>query len=256
MQNKYPLLKNINNNALKNLNTKEHLIIAGPCAVEDYQSTLDIAKFLLKNNITFLRAGAFKPRTSVHDFQGLGIEGLEILKRVKEETGIKIVTEITDSSYLPYYDFVDIIQIGARNMQNFSLLSELGKTKKPIILKRGFGNTLDEWLRAAEYIVAQGNPNIILCERGIKTFENSTRNTLDISSVALIKEYLNVPVIIDPSHSAGRADIIPALSKASIAVGADGLIIEVHHNPKKSISDSQQALDYETFIKLMNTLKL
>lgn len=256
MQNKYPLLKNINNNALKALNIKERFIIAGPCAVEDYQSTLDIAKFLLKNNISFLRAGAFKPRTSVHDFQGLGLDGLEILKRVKEETGIKIVTEITDSSYLPHYDFVDIIQIGARNMQNFSLLSELGKTKKPIILKRGFGNTLDEWLRAAEYIVAQGNPNIILCERGIKTFENSTRNTLDISSVALIKEYLNVPVIIDPSHSAGRADIIPALSKASIAVGADGLIIEVHHNPKKSISDSQQALDYETFIKLLNELKL
>lgn len=254
MQNKYPLLKNINNNALKSLRIHEHLIIAGPCAVEDYQSTLEMAKFLLKNNIQFLRAGAFKPRTSVHDFQGLGLDGLEILKRVKEETGIKIVTEITDSSYLPHFDFVDIIQIGARNMQNFSLLSELGKTKKPIILKRGFGNTLDEWLRAAEYIVAQGNPNIILCERGIKTFENSTRNTLDISSVALIKEYLNVPVIIDPSHSAGRADIIPALSKAGIAVGADGLIIEVHHNPKKSISDSQQALDYETFIKLINNL--
>lgn len=254
MQNKYPLLKNINYNALKSLKIHNKLIIAGPCAVEDYQSTLDVAKFLLKNNIQFLRAGAFKPRTSVHDFQGLGLEGLEILKRIKEETGIKIVTEITDSSYLSHYDFVDIIQIGARNMQNFSLLSELGKTKKPIILKRGFGNTLDEWLRAAEYIVAQGNPNIILCERGIKTFENSTRNTLDISSVALIKEYLNVPVIVDPSHSAGRADIIPALSKAGIAVGADGLIIEVHHNPKKSISDSQQALDYETFIKLINNL--
>lgn len=254
MQNKYPLLKNINNNALKSLHINNKLIIAGPCAVEDYQSTLEIAKFLLKNNVKFLRAGAFKPRTSVHDFQGLGLEGLEILRKVKEETGIKIVTEITDSSYLNNYDFVDIIQIGARNMQNFSLLSELGKTKKPIILKRGFGNTLDEWLRAAEYIVAQGNPNIILCERGIKTFENSTRNTLDISSVALIKEYLNVPVIIDPSHSAGRADIIPALSKAGIAVGADGLIIEVHHNPKKSISDSQQALDYETFIKLINNI--
>lgn len=254
MQNKYPLLKNINNNALKSLHINNKLIIAGPCAVEDYQSTLEIAKFLLKNDVKFLRAGAFKPRTSVHDFQGLGLEGLEILRKVKEETGIKIVTEITDSSYLNNYDFVDIIQIGARNMQNFSLLSELGKTKKPIILKRGFGNTLDEWLRAAEYIVAQGNPNIILCERGIKTFENSTRNTLDISSVALIKEYLNVPVIIDPSHSAGRADIIPALSKAGIAVGADGLIIEVHHNPKKSISDSQQALDYETFIKLINNI--
>lgn len=256
MQNKYPLLKNINNNALKALKIDKHLIIAGPCAVEDYQKTLDIAKFLLKNNINFLRAGAFKPRTSVHDFQGLGLEGLEILKRVKEETGIKIVTEITDSAYLPHYDFVDIIQIGARNMQNFSLLCELGKTNKPVILKRGFGNTLDEWLRAAEYIVAQGNYNIILCERGIKTFENSTRNTLDISSVALIKEYLNVPVIVDPSHSAGRSDIIPALSKASIAVGSDGLIIEVHQNPKKSISDSQQALDYETFTKLLNTLKL
>lgn len=256
MQNNYPLLKNINNNALKALNIKDLLIIAGPCAVEDYQKTLDVANFLLSHNIKFLRAGAFKPRTSVHDFQGLGLEGLEILKKVKEETGIKIVTEITDSSYLKYYDFVDIIQIGARNMQNFSLLSEIGKTKKPVILKRGFGNTLDEWLRAAEYIMAQGNPNIILCERGIKTFENSTRNTLDISSVALIKEYLNVPVIVDPSHSAGRADIIPALSKASIAVGANGLIIEVHQNPKKSISDSQQALDFNTFTKLLNDIKL
>lgn len=256
MQNKYPLLKNINNNAFKTLKVTDHLIIAGPCAVENYHQVLDTAKFLLANNIHYLRAGAFKPRTSVHDFQGLGLEGLEILKKVKEETGIRIVTEITDSSYLSSYEFVDIIQIGARNMQNFSLLSELGKTKKPIILKRGFGNTLDEWLRAAEYIVAQGNPNIILCERGIKTFENSTRNTLDISSVALIKEYLNVPVIVDPSHSSGRADIIPALSKASIAVGADGLIIEVHPNPKKSISDSQQAIDYDTFKKILNTIKL
>ena len=255
MQNKYPLLKNINNHALKSLNVQGLLLIAGPCAVEDYAKTLDVAKFLKSNNIEYLRAGAFKPRTSVHDFQGLGLEGLEILKKVKEETNIKIVTEITDVSYLNAYDFVDIIQVGARNMQNFSLLSALGKTKKPILLKRGFGNTLDEWLRAAEYIVAQGNPNIILCERGIKTFENSTRNTLDISSVALIKEYLNVPVIVDPSHSAGRADIIPALSKASIAVGADGLIIEVHHNPKKSISDSQQALDYDTFKKLLKNIQ-
>lgn len=254
MQNNYPLLKNINNNAFKTLGIKDLLVIAGPCAVENYQQILEVANFLIDNNVYYLRAGAFKPRTSVHDFQGLGLDGLEILKKVKAETGIKIVTEITDSSYLSHYDFVDIIQVGARNMQNFSLLSELGKTKKPIILKRGFGNTLDEWLRAAEYIVAQGNPNVILCERGIKTFENSTRNTLDISSVALIKEYLNIPVIVDPSHSAGRADIIPALSKASIAVGANGLIIEVHPNPKKSISDSSQALDFTTFKKVLKDI--
>lgn len=229
-------------------------VIAGPCSVETEEQVISIAKDVKKAGARLLRGGAFKPRTSPYSFQGLGEQGLEILKTAKKETGLPIVTELMDIRQLQYFDDVDVIQIGARNMQNFSLLSELGKTKKPIILKRGFGNTLDEWLRAAEYIVAQGNPNIILCERGIKTFENSTRNTLDISSVALIKEYLNVPVIIDPSHSAGRADIIPALSKAGIAVGADGLIIEVHHNPKKSISDSQQALDYETFIKLINNI--
>lgn len=256
MQNKYPLLKQINNDAYNALNISEKLVIAGPCSVENYESLLEEANFLLNNGIKYLRAGAYKPRTSVHDFQGLGYEGLQILKRVKDETGIKIVTEIPDSSLINEFDFVDIIQVGARNMQNFSLLKALGATNKPIILKRGFGNTIDEWLSAAEYIVSQGNKNIILCERGIKTFESATRNTLDISSVAIIKEYLNIPVIVDPSHAAGRTDIILPLSKASLAVGADGLIIEVHYDPIKSYSDSQQALSFESFKNLISELKL
>lgn len=256
MQNKYPLLKQINNDAFKSLNISNKLVIAGPCAVENYESLLNEAKFLLENNISYLRAGAYKPRTSVHDFQGLGYEGIEILRKVKNETGIKIVTEIPDASHIDEFDFVDIIQVGARNMQNFSLLKALGSTNKPIILKRGFGNTIDEWLCAAEYIVSEGNPNVILCERGIKTFETATRNTLDISSIAIIKEFLNIPVIADPSHSAGRTDIILPLSKASLAAGADGLIIEVHPDPSKSYSDSFQALDYDSFKNLLSQLKL
>lgn len=254
MQNKYPLLKQINNDAFKMLNISNKLIIAGPCAVEDYESLLKEANFLLENKIEYLRAGAFKPRTSVHDFQGLGQDGLSILKRIKEETGIKIVTEIPDATLINDFDFVDIIQVGARNMQNFSLLKALGATNKPIILKRGFGNTIDEWLSAAEYIVSEGNKNVILCERGIKTFENATRNTLDISSVAIAKTQLNIPVIVDPSHAAGRTDIIIPLSKASLAVGADGLIIEVHFDPANSYSDSVQSLNFEEFKSLLKEL--
>lgn len=256
MQNKYTLLKQIDYDAFKTLEVTNKLIIAGPCAVESYDSLLEVAKFLIANNIHYLRAGAFKPRTSVYDFQGLGIEGLAILKRIKEETGIKIVTEIPDLNLINEFDFVDIIQVGARNMQNFSLLKALGKINKPVILKRGFGNTIDEWLCAAEYIISGGNKNVILCERGIKTFETATRNTLDISSVAIIKAYFNIPVIVDPSHASGRTDIIAPLSKASIAAGADGLLIEVHSNPTLSLSDSFQALDFESFNKLISTLKL
>lgn len=255
MGHQHTYIKSLNNDAFEALNIKDQkLIIAGPCAIESEESLLEVANFLKSIGINFLRAGAYKPRTSVHSFQGLGDEGLAILKRVKELTGMKVVTEIPDPSYIEKFDFVDIIQVGARNMQNFSLLKALGKTTKPVLLKRGFGNTIDEMLSAAEYIISEGNKNVILCERGIKTFETSTRNTLDLASVAIIKEYYKIPIIVDPSHAAGRADIIPALSRASMASGADGLIIEVHQQPAYSISDSSQALDFNTFKSLYNEL--
>lgn len=252
----YPLLTNSTNNLSKilGLSPNELLLIAGPCAIEDAESLLQLALELKKLGVKYLRAGAFKPRTSPYDFQGLGLEGLTILKKIKAATGLKIVTEIPDASYLPYFEDVDIIQIGARNMQNFTLLQALGKTNKPLILKRGFGNTIDEWYGACEYILKAGNPNVILCERGIKTFENSTRNTLDISSIALTKLSTSLPIIFDPSHASGRSDIVEALSLGGLATGADGIIIEVHQNPHASISDANQALSLETFKELVNKL--
>lgn len=234
-----------------------HLVmIAGPCAVEDYDSLLQMATLFKEQGINFMRAGAYKPRTSPYSFQGLGESGLKILAQIKEKTKIKIVTEITDISDIPFYlDYVDIIQVGARNMQNFSLLKALGKTDKPILLKRGFGNTIEEWLMAAEYLLLGGNQNIILCERGIRTFESSTRNTLDISSVPIIKQLTALPVIVDPSHAGGRSDLIASLSLAAVAAGANGLLIEVHPNPKAALSDSEQALGTDEFIKLNTQLQ-
>lgn len=233
-------------------------LIAGPCAVEDEQSLLHYVNFIQSLGINYLRAGVFKPRTSPYDFQGLGYEGLEILKRVKNKTKIKIVTEIVSASDLNNYEgIVDIVQIGARNMQNFELLKAIGKTKKPVILKRGFGNTIEEWLGAAEYILSAGNPNVIFCERGIKTFENLTRNTLDLSSVAILKKITSLPVIVDPSHATGRGDIIIPLSLASIAAGSDGLLIEIHHDPIHALSDGPQALIFEqvkTLIKQIDAM--
>ena len=234
----------------------EFLIIAGPCSVENEEITTKIARFLLENNIEYLRAGAFKPRTSPYTFQGLEMKGLEILRRVKEETGIKTVVEIMDANLLDYYiEHVDIIQVGARNMQNFSLLKALGKTNKPILLKRGFGSSINEWLFAAEYILNEGNNNIILCERGIKTFETMTRNTLDISSVPIVKGITKIPVLVDPSHSSGRRDLILPLSRAAIAVGADGIMVEVHCDPNKAKSDQDETIDFETFKQLKEELK-
>lgn len=235
----------------------EFLVIAGPCSVESEEKTLKIAKFLLDNNIKYLRAGAYKPRTSPYTFQGLELEGLEILKRVKKATGIKVVVEIMDISLVPYYvENVDIIQVGARNMQNFPLLKALGKTNKPILLKRGFGSTINEWLFAAEYILNEGNDKVILCERGIKTFETMTRNTLDISSVPIIKGISKIPVLVDPSHSSGRGDLIIPLSKAAIAVGSDGIMVEVHDIPESSISDKDETIDFETFKTLLKEIKV
>ncbi|HHU55483.1 MAG TPA: 3-deoxy-7-phosphoheptulonate synthase [Acholeplasmataceae bacterium] len=239
----------------KILENNELLIIAGPCAVEEESRILRIAQFLKSLGVKYLRAGAYKPRTSPYTFQGLGPKGLEILRNVKMKTGIKIVSEIMDASQLEFYEDVDIIQVGARNMQNFSLLKALGKTNKTILLKRGFGATIDEWLYACEYLLNEGNDNVILCERGIKTFETQTRNTLDISSVPIVKGISKIPVIVDPSHSAGRSDIIIPLARAAVAVGADGLLIEMHEEPNKALSDKEETIDFKQFETLLYEIR-
>lgn len=223
---------------------KDFVIMAGPCAVETADQLYIIAKEVKKAGVSILRGGAFKPRTSPYAFQGLEEEGLKMLRNVADELKLLIVSEIMDYHSLDLfmkYD-IDILQVGARNMQNFALLKELGKIKKPILLKRGMSATIKETLLAAEYVLAGGNAEVILCERGIRTFEDATRNTLDLSAVALFKEMSHLPVIVDPSHAAGRPSIIPALSKAAMAVGADGLLIEVHHDPANAMCDGAQAL--------------
>ncbi|MBC7088608.1 MAG: 3-deoxy-7-phosphoheptulonate synthase [Tissierellales bacterium] len=231
-------------------------IIAGPCSVESEKQILSIARDVKKAGANFLRGGAFKPRTSPYTFQGLGEEGLEFLKLAKEETGLPIVTEIMSVKLIDkFVEDVDVIQVGARNMQNYELLRELGKTNKPILLKRGISATIEEFLLSAEYILAGGNENVILCERGIRTFEKFTRNTLDLSSVVALKKLSHLPVIVDPSHSTGLWWMIEPLSKAAISVGADGLLIEVHNEPDKALSDGKQSLTPENFSKLMEKLK-
>ncbi len=259
MTNHHPLIDNLKSNVLNKLglNKDEKLIIAGPCAVESKEQMKLVCEELKKNNIKFLRAGAFKPRTSPYDFQGLGIEGLKILKEIKNEYNLKLVSEIPSTNALDeFLDTVDIIQVGTRNMQNFELLKALSKTNKPVLLKRGFGNTLDEFLSAAEYIVLGGNQNIILCERGIRTFEPNTRNTLDLGAVITIKQNLNIPIIVDPSHASGKSSHVLPLSLASMACGADGLMIEIHPLPSSSKSDSMQALSFEQFDNLIKKLNL
>lgn len=231
---------------------KNIVIMGGPCAVESMEQMEIITPLVKAAGATILRAGAYKPRTSPYSFQGLGIPGLDILKKMKEKYNIPVISEIMNIEDIPLFmDNVDIIQIGARNMQNFSLLKELGKTTKPVLLKRGLANTIEEWLMSAEYIMSEGNPNVILCERGIRTFETATRNTLDISAVAVVKKLTHLPIIIDPSHAAGRWEFIESLSKAAIAAGADGLIIEVHPEPEKALSDGQQSLKPERFKDLV-----
>ncbi len=231
---------------------KNVVIIGGPCAVES-KTQMDIITPLVKaSGAKILRAGAYKPRTSPYSFQGFGQEGLDILKYVSDKYDIPVVSEVMSVEDLAYFvDKVDILQVGARNMQNFSLLKELGKLDKPVLLKRGLANTIEEWLMSAEYILAGGNKNVILCERGIRTFETSTRNTLDISSIPVLKKLTHLPVIVDPSHAAGRWEYIEALSKAAIAAGADGLIIEVHPEPERALSDGQQSLKPERFDALV-----
>lgn len=223
-------------------------VIAGPCSVESLDQVLEIAKAAKASGANLLRGGAFKPRTSPYSFQGLGLEGLDILCKVREEVGLPIVTELMSPDYLDVFEEkVDLIQIGARNMQNFDLLKQLGKVKRPILLKRGLNATYEEWIMSAEYIMASGNENVILCERGIRTFERATRNTLDLSAVPVIKEKTNLPIIVDPSHATGDYKYIESMALAAVAAGADGLEIEVHDNPQCAWSDGAQCLKPEKF---------
>ncbi|MCB7303717.1 3-deoxy-7-phosphoheptulonate synthase [Bariatricus massiliensis] len=234
----------------------EHLaLIAGPCSVESEEQVIEIAKAAKASGANMLRGGAFKPRTSPYAFQGMGLEGLEILVRAKEETGLPIVTELMSAEYLDVFDEkVDLIQIGARNMQNFDLLKQLGNTKRPILLKRGLNATYEEWIMSAEYIMASGNPNVILCERGVRTFESYTRNTLDLQAIPVIKKKSHLPIIVDPSHAGGKWWLVEPMAKASIAAGADGLMIEVHNNPEAALCDGGQSLKPEKYDKLLTEI--
>ncbi len=222
-------------------------IMAGPCSVECEEQIIEVAQRVKAAGATFLRGGAFKPRTSPYSFQGLHAQGLELLRKAREATGLPIVTEIMRESHIGLFEDVDIIQVGARNMQNFELLKELGKTKKPILLKRGLSSTIEELLMSAEYIMAGGNDNVILCERGIRTFETSMRNTLDISAIPMLKKKSHLPVIIDPSHAAGIPWMVEPLAMAALAAGADGLMIEVHNDPSHALSDGAQSLTPDQF---------
>lgn len=222
-------------------------IIAGPCSVESREQIVEVARRVKASGATLLRGGAFKPRTSPYDFQGLQAEGLELLKEAKQETGMPIVTEIMSTAHLPLFEDVDVIQVGARNMQNFELLKELGKIRKPILLKRGLASTMKEWLMSAEYIMAGGNEQIILCERGIRTFETYTRNTLDLSAVPMLKELSHLPVVVDPSHASGLSRLVKPMAMAAVAAGTDGLMIEVHNDPKRALCDGAQSLTPEQF---------
>ncbi len=222
-------------------------VIAGPCSVESESQVCEIAKAVNASGATMLRGGAFKPRTSPYDFQGLKAEGIELLLEAKKLTGMPIVTEIMSASHLPLFEEVDVIQVGARNMQNFELLKELGKIDKPILLKRGLANTMKELLMSAEYIMAGGNEKIILCERGIRTFETYTRNTLDLSAVPMLKELSHLPVVVDPSHATGMSRLVKPMALAAAACGADGLMIEVHNDPKHALCDGAQSLTPQQF---------
>ncbi len=221
--------------------------MAGPCSVETEEQINYVAQRVKEAGATFLRGGAFKPRTSPYSFQGLKSEGLDLLKGARKVTGLPIVTEIMRASHIDMFESVDIIQVGARNMQNFELLKELGKIDKPILLKRGLCSTIEEWLMSAEYIMAGGNNKVILCERGIRTYETATRNTLDLSAVPVIKKKSHLPVIVDPSHATGKSSLVEQMSLAAVAAGADGLMIEVHNDPKHALSDGAQSLTPEQF---------
>ncbi|MCL2772125.1 MAG: 3-deoxy-7-phosphoheptulonate synthase [Oscillospiraceae bacterium] len=229
-------------------------VMAGPCSVESQEQITDIAKKVKNSGSAFLRGGAYKPRTSPYSFQGLRDMGINMLLEAKKAADVPIVTEIMDLSHLDYFGEVDIIQVGTRNMQNFELLKELGHTKKPILLKRGFANTIEEFLMSAEYIMAGGNSNIVLCERGIRSFDNKTRNVLDISAIPVIKRLSHLPIIIDPSHATGYSYLVEPMAYAAVAAGADGLMIEVHNDPQNALSDGAQSLTPEQFDKVMQSI--
>ncbi|MDD5465227.1 MAG: 3-deoxy-7-phosphoheptulonate synthase [Candidatus Omnitrophica bacterium] len=238
------------------IGAKEVVIMAGPCTIENIDSLFEIAREVKKVGATILRGGAFKPRTSPYSFQGLGKAGLQMLREVGNELGMVTVSEVMDSRDVALVaDYADVLQIGCRNMQNFNLLKEVGATKKPVVLKRGMASTVKDMLMSAEYILSAGNFSVILCERGIRTFEDSTRNTLDISAVPVVKQLSHLPIIVDPSHAAGKWGLVPALAKAGIAAGADGLLIEVHNHPEEAVSDGAQSLIPERFSSLMGELK-
>ncbi len=239
-----------------NIGAGKPVLMAGPCAVESEEQALTIARRVKQSGAEIFRGGAFKPRTSPYSFQGLGEEGLKILAKVRDETGLLIVTEAIDESSLALVDrYADIIQIGARNMHNYSLLRQAGRAAKPVLLKRSFAATIEEWLMAAEYISSEGNSRVILCERGIRTFSDNTRNTLDLSAIPSVKQVSHLPVIVDPSHAAGKRDYVIPLSKGAIAVGADGLLVEVHHDPPHALSDGAQSLYPEQFDELVKEIK-
>ena len=231
-------------------------MIAGPCSVESREQILEVAQKVKGAGARALRGGAFKPRTSPYAFQGLEAEGIKLLLEAKKQTGLPIVTEIMDLSQLHLFDEVDVIQVGARNMQNFLMLKELGKIRKPILLKRGFSNTIQEWLMSAEYILSGGNPRVILCERGIRTIETATRNTLDLSAIPVIKECSHLPVVVDPSHATGYAKYVKPMALAAVAAGADGLMIEVHNNPPAALCDGQQSITPEAFSRLAKGVEI
>ncbi len=238
------------------IGARRFVIMAGPCAVESREQLVETAIAVKKAGASIVRGGAFKPRTSPFSFQGLRKAGLELLADVRREVGLPVVTEVLDSSQVNMVSqYADILQVGARNMQNFTLLTKIGKSKCPVVLKRGYSATVAEWLTAADYLLAEGNEQVILCERGIRAFEDSVRFSLDISSIAVVKKFSHLPVIVDPSHAAGHHELVPSLSKAAVAAGADGLLIEVHPNPQEALVDGLQSLSIPEFEKLMNELR-
>lgn len=227
-------------------------VIAGPCSVESSEQIVSVAQAIKKSGAQLMRGGAFKPRTSPYAFQGLEKKGLELLREAREATGLPIVTEIISPKHIDMFDMlVDVIQVGARNMQNFDLLKEVGKLNKPILLKRGLSNTIEEWLMSAEYIMSRGNHNVILCERGIRTFETFTRNTLDLSSIAAVKQLSHLPIVVDPSHASGKSFMVESLAMAAVVAGADGVMVEVHNDPKHALCDGPQSITPEQFDVLM-----
>ncbi|MDK2563406.1 3-deoxy-7-phosphoheptulonate synthase [Romboutsia sedimentorum] len=235
---------------------EDKLIMAGPCAIESYEQLLETAKFVKSKGANILRGGAYKPRTSPNSFQGLKEEGLEILKAVKKETGLPVITELMDARELDKLcEVSDIIQIGSRNMQNFTLLTEVGKQNKPVMLKRGISASISEWIGAAEYIAVGGNQKIIMCERGIRTYNDYTRNTLDLAAVPIIQKETGLPIIVDPSHATGVRYLVKPMSIASLAAGADGIMVEVHPDPVNALSDGMQSLHFDEFEDLMNSIK-